>query len=73
MAGGRKRAKKRRAQKSKKGKGGGVMMGMRSGFKNVASSVTGAEPEGKKSSWVGTAITILLLVAAAALLFQRFR
>ena len=72
MAGGRKRAKKRKAQNKKKSKSG-VMMGMRSGFKNVANSVTGAEPEGsKKSTWIGTVITILLVVAAAALLFQKF-
>ena len=48
MAGGRKRAKKRKAQNKKKSKSG-VMMGMRSGFKNVANSVTGAEPEGSTS------------------------
>lgn len=73
MAGGRKRAKKKKAAAKKKKAKSGVMMGMRSGFKNVANSVTGAEPEGtKKSTWIGTVITILLVVAAAALLFQRF-
>ncbi len=47
---------------------------MRSGFKNVAHSVTGVgeAEEAKKSSFLGTLVTILLVVAAAALLWKRF-
>jgi hypothetical protein len=51
----------------------GVLTGMRSGFKNVAHSVVGAETESKKkSSLASTLLTILLVVAAAALLYRRF-
>ncbi len=58
---------------SGRGKKKGVLLGMRSGFKNVAHSVVGAESETKKkSSLGGTLLTVLLLVAAAALLYRRF-
>ena len=46
------------------------MVGMRSGFKGIANSVTGNDTSGKYKWW-GRIITILLVVAAAALLFQR--
>ena len=45
------------------------MMGMRSGFKKAAGAVTGSgasEPQRKKGSWVGTAITLVLVIAAVA-------
>ena len=52
----------------------GVMIGMRSGFKKAASAVTGSEPVAeKKKSWVSTAITIALVLAAAAILYYRNR
>ena len=47
-------------------------MGMRSGFKNVANSALGtSEAKQKKSSWVSTAVTIALLVAAVAFFLYR--
>lgn len=63
-----KKERRRRQQRASGRKKGGALMGMRSGFKNVASSVAGtAEPKKKKSGWVGTAVTLLILAAAVAL------
>lgn len=69
-----KRKKRRRRGAPSAKKKGGVLLGMRSGFKNVAHSVTGVgeEQPAKKSSVLGTLVTILLVAAAAALLFKRF-
>jgi hypothetical protein len=66
--------RKRRVEAGQKKKAG-VMIGMRSGFKKAATAVTGSEPatEKKKSSWVSTAITIALVLAALAILFYRNR
>jgi hypothetical protein len=47
-----------------------MMMGMRSGFKGIAGSVAGSDTSGKYKWW-GRVITVLLVLAAAALLFQR--
>ena len=72
MAGQRKK-KKRRVEAGQKKKAG-VMIGMRSGFKKAATAVAGSEPAAKKkSSWVSTAITIALVLAAIAILFYRNR
>jgi hypothetical protein len=70
-----KRKKRRRRGRPSAQKKGGVLLGMRSGFKNVANKVTGQEPanKSKKSSILGTVVTILLVAAAAALLWKRFR
>ena len=69
------RKKKRRREPAKKK--GGVMIGMRSGFKKAARGVgVGDEKkavEKKKTSWVSHAITILLVLAAAAILYYRNR
>lgn len=69
-----KRKKRRRRGAPQSRKKSGVLLGMRSGFKNVAHSVTGVgeAEEAKKSSFLGTLVTILLVVAAAALLWKRF-
>ena len=41
------------------------MTGMRGGFKNLADKVSGSEAEKKKkSSWVGTALTVAIVAAA---------
>ncbi|HUS67833.1 MAG TPA: hypothetical protein VMZ28_25030 [Kofleriaceae bacterium] len=65
--------RKRRVEAGSKKKAG-VMIGMRSGFKKAASAVTGSEPAvEKKKSWVSTAITIALVLAAAAILYYRNR
>jgi hypothetical protein len=73
------RKKKRRrepAQKKKKG----VMIGMRSGFKKAARGVgvgaegeKAAEEKKKTRSWLSTAFTILLVLAAIAVLYYRNR
>lgn len=69
---------KRKKKKRRKGGGpkkGGMMMGMRSGFKNVAHSVGVGErgtPAKKKKSWIGTAITIALLAVVGWIVYQRF-
>lgn len=70
------RKKKRRREPAKKK--GGVMIGMRSGFKKAARGVgVGAEgeaaPEKKKTAWLSHAITIALILAAAAILYYRNR
>jgi len=70
------RKKKKRREQSKKKRG--VMIGMRSGFKKAARGVgVGADkPEAsvkKKSSWLSTAFTILLVLAAIAVLYYRNR
>jgi hypothetical protein len=69
-------AKTRRKRRRRGGSGGkkaGVMMGMRSGFKNLADNVTGSGArEKKKSSVLGTVVTIALVIAAAAFAWYRF-
>lgn len=65
--------RKRRVEAGSQKKG--VMIGMRSGFKKAATAVSGSQPaaQKKKSSWVSTAITVALVLAAIALLFYRNR
>ncbi len=68
--------KKRREPAGKKKKG--VMIGMRSGFKKAARGVgvgvdKDAVVEKKKSSFLSTAFTILLVIAALAILYYRNR
>lgn len=49
------------------------MMGMRSGFKKAAGSVVGGKEKTAASrSWLSTAFTVLLVVAALAFLFYRW-
>lgn len=69
------KAKKRKRRSPAGKKKGGVMMGMRSGFKNVATSVgVGDQPQQrkKKSSAIGTIITVALVLVAAFVIYQRF-
>lgn len=67
--------KKRREPAGKKKRG--VMIGMRSGFRKAARGVgVGVEKEAvseKKSSWLSTAFTILLVIVAIAILYYRNR
>ncbi|HET6610374.1 MAG TPA: hypothetical protein VFG83_00220 [Kofleriaceae bacterium] len=65
------RKKKRRRRGMVTRKKGGVMLGMRSGFKSVANSVSGGKSAKGKSSWLGTALTVVLILAALALLYYR--
>jgi len=52
----------------------GVMIGMRSGFQKAANKVVGGESQpSRKSSWMGTALTVLLIVAAVAFLLYRWQ
>jgi len=69
-----KRKKRRKRGQQGPAKKGGVLTGMRSGFKGVANTVTGQQPasKSKKSSILGTVVTVLLVLAAAALLWKRF-
>jgi hypothetical protein len=64
--------RKRRSGAQPKRKGG-VMIGMRSGFKKAANSVVGSEQKAaRKRSLAGTALSVLLIVAALAFLFYRW-
>jgi len=58
--------KRRRRQQGGRKKSGGTLMGMRSGFKNVASSVAGAGETQGKSSWLWTVLALIVIVAALA-------
>jgi hypothetical protein len=72
MAKARGKRRKRGGGGGRRGRGGGgVMMGMRGGFKNLADSVTGSGERSRKSKWLGTALTVALVIAAAALLLSR--
>jgi hypothetical protein len=51
-------------------KRGGMLLGMRSGFKGIADSVTGQETSGRYK-WFGRIITVLLLAAAVGFLASR--
>lgn len=67
------RSKKRKPKGARKKKRGGVMMGMRGGFKSVANTVAGKEkPKTKKGAVISTLITIALLIIIAAFLLQRY-
>lgn len=50
--------------------GGGMLMGMRSGFKKTAKAVAGAEK--KKTTWLDFFLNILLLGAVVFLLYRMF-
>ena len=62
----RKRDRRGRPQGRKRG---GLMLGMRSGFKDMAGAVSGEATTGKQR-WLGRIITVLLLAAAIGLLVQ---
>lgn len=71
------RKKRKRRGRESRDRTGGMMMGMRSGFKKAADATlgTGNQKTAKKSgkrAWIGTAVTVALLVAAVALLMRRF-
>jgi hypothetical protein len=74
-SGPRAKKRKRRTPAGMKKKGG-LMIGMRSGFKNVAHSVAGVgdeEPAKKKrSSLAGAAVTVVLVLVAAFIVYKRF-
>lgn len=64
---------KRRSRGGGGGKKGGLMIGMRSSFKNVAGAVAGGEkPKTRSGQILSTVITVALLIAAAALLLRRY-
>ncbi len=62
--------KRKKRKSGKDGSGGGMMMGMRSGFKKAANSVTGKSPvKNRKMDWILTGVTALL---AMFLIYQLF-
>ncbi len=62
--------KKRNRKGRSEGSGGGMMMGMRRGFKNAAHSVTGQKQSKNKAlDWVLTVATVLM---AAYLIYKFF-
>ncbi len=69
MATKRKRKRRRKGREPRRRRG--VMLGMRSGFKGIANSVTGTDTSGKYKWW-GRIITVLLLAVAAVFLAKRF-
>lgn len=71
MSKGKTRRKRSRRGRPVARKRGGVMLGMRSGFKGVAGAVSGDDGTDKQK-WLGRVITLLLLAAALGLLIQRW-
>ena len=70
---GRPKASKRKRNKSRSeepSEGGGLMMGMRSGFKKTAKAVTGKKE--KKNTWLDFLLNILLILAVLFLLYRLF-
>ena len=64
-----KRKKRRRRGQPTGRRRGGLMVGMRSGFKGIADSVSGKENQtSEKYKWWGRIVTVLLLAAAIGLL-----
>jgi hypothetical protein len=64
-----KRKRRRRGGQAGR-KRGGMLLGMRSGFKGIAGSVTGQQTSGKYK-WFGRILTVLLLAAAVGLVVSR--
>lgn len=64
------RRRRRGGRSADRKKGGGLMLGMRSGFKGMAQAVGGEETSGS-SKWMGRIITLLLLAAAVGLLLSQ--
>lgn len=65
-------SRKRRRDAPKKKKQGGVMMGLRGGFKGTVNAVTGQGTDAKKkSTLLGNVVTIVLFLIAGALFLRR--
>lgn len=68
---GKTKTRRRRGNRAGDGKrGGGLMLGMRSGFKGVAQAVSGEEDR-PSSRWTGRIVMLLLVAAAVGLLLSR--
>lgn len=63
-------SKRKRRGRATGARAGGALMRMRQGFKRAAQGTGRNEPAAR--SRLGTALTVILLVAAAFLLFRRF-
>lgn len=61
------KTRRRRARPLRRG---GVMLGMRSGFRGMTDAVSGADTS-NRSKWVGRIVTLLLIAAAVGLLLSR--
>lgn len=68
-----KKSRRRRARggRKKKRSGGGIMLGMRSGFKDVAHAVTGNEKASKKTNWIVTALLVVVAGVAVYVFLNR--
>ena len=66
---------KRRRRGSAPRRKGGVMIGMRRGFKKAATSVVGSSEKtaSRGRSWLGTVFSVLLVIAALAFLVYRWQ
>jgi hypothetical protein len=64
--------KRRRRRSDAPRKSGGALMGLRAGFKRAAQGAAGSPQPAGRSSWFGTALTIVLVVAAIAFFLRRF-
>jgi hypothetical protein len=67
--------RKRSRGRAGKGHGGGTLSSLRGGFRSVARGAAGADkgrPTSRGRRLAGNVITVLLLVAAVALLLRRF-
>jgi len=69
------RTKRRRRRSRDAPRRKGLMIGMRRGFKKAATSVVGSEakPTSRGRSWMSTAFSVLLILAAIAFLLYRWR
>jgi hypothetical protein len=66
------RRRRRGDRSASRKQGGGLMLGMRSGFRGMAQAVGGEETSGSsRSKWMGRIIMLLLLAAAVGLLLSR--
>ena len=61
---------KTRRRRARPPQRGGVMLGMRSGFRGMTDAVAGGEASGK-SRWVAPLVVALLALAAVGLLLMR--
>jgi hypothetical protein len=65
--------KRRRGGGASGKKKGGVLMGMRSGFKGAANVATGqAEPQTRRGKIINQVVTILLVAVVAYVVYTRF-
>jgi hypothetical protein len=67
----RTRRRRRPDRGASRKRGGGLMLGMRSGFKGMAHAVAGEQQPERKSRTVAGVIAIVFVIAALGLLMSR--